>query len=140
MIFELFMTILTQCEVEDPGALWEEKKHIIAEKFFRKRRCNIETDSVEEINNCYEDCLQEIKKLLSVMTGGDKKRTNSDFDLPEPQRQPETNVAKIIMAEKMYDAQKECELADMYAATLNDDQKKVKKLFFLFLVKNLKIC
>ena len=65
MVFDLFMTILTQCEVEDPGSLWEEKKHIIAEKFFQKESCTPLTASDEQMHTCYQKCLREIKKLFS---------------------------------------------------------------------------
>ena len=125
MVFELFLTILTQCEVEDPGLLWEEKKHIIAEKFFQKENCTPATASVEQTDACYQKCLQEMKKLLAIMTGGDKKRSNSDFNIPEPERQPTSDIPKIILAEKAYDVDDETALADQYAATLNTEQKKV---------------
>ena len=59
------------------------------------------------------------------MTGGDKKRSNKDFDIPEPEREQTSGIPKIILAEKAYDVDDEAALADQYAATLNTDQKKV---------------
>ena len=125
MVFDLFMTILTQCEVEDPGSLWEEKKDIIAEKFFQKENCTPATASAEETRICYQNCLREIKKLLAIMTGGDRKRTNEDFDIPEPDREETSGIPKIILAEKAYDVEDEDLLAEQYAATLNSEQRKV---------------
>lgn len=130
MVFDLFMTIITQCEVDDPGELWNEKKEYIAEKFFRKHRCTPQSASPEQTEVCYDECLLEIKKQLAILLGGGKKVSNRDLNIPEPAQCAFINTPKIILEELAYDTDEQLELNDQRTATLKEDQKKVP-LYFL---------
>ena len=125
MVFDLFMTIITQCEVDDPGELWEQKKEYIMEKFFRKQNCTPSSATIYQREQCYQECLREIKTQLSILLGGGKKVSNKDLGIPEPEQHVFTNTPKIIIEELAYDTEEQLQLNDERAATLKEDQKKV---------------
>jgi len=100
LVYSLFLTILTQCHPDNPAALWNEFKIQICEKFFRKKKYNPITATDEQIAECLELGLQQIKADLGTIN---PEKSNGFYELPEPEHYEFHGMPQIILKERNYD-------------------------------------
>ena len=125
LTFELFLTILTQCCPQNPAALWEQFHKQICEKFFIKRKLRIGTASEQEISECTEQGLQEIKRNLAILT---PEKSNKFYGIPEPLNYEFAGVPKIILQEQNYDVDEEEEFADTNREKMTEGEHGQRKV------------
>ena len=131
LIYNLFLTILTQCSPDNPGALWDRFKIQICEKFFRKKNYSPFTATDEQIAECLELGLQQIKADLGTIN---PEKSNGFYELPEPENYEFHGMPQIILKEKNYDKEQQKQIFETDYQKLNteagiDSQKHVISSF-----------
>ena len=134
LVYNLFLTILTQCHPDNPAALWEEYKMQICEKFFLKKNYKPLLATDEQIAECLELGLQQIKADLGTIN---PEKSNGFYDLPEPENYAFHGMPQIILKERNYDQEVERLKYEENYEKLNTDagtksQKQVPIFFYRF--------
>ncbi len=122
LVYNLFLTILTQCQPDNPARLWEEFKNEICERFFKKKGYSNITATEEEVDECTEMGLCQIKKDLALLT---PERSNLHYGLPEPENYEFHGIPRVILREQNYDQEEQKRIVQVDRAKLNHGQKKV---------------
>lgn len=107
LVYNLFVTILTQCLPDNPVSLWNEFKTHICELFFRRKGYNPETASPQQKEECIELGLRQLKMDLAVIN---PDKSNDFYDLPEPEHWDMDGIPQIILKELNYNAEEQREV------------------------------